>query len=187
MERRLASLLLLLVLGAHTWVKVQLGTLPELLWACNVSSLLLVAALWFDWAPVMGMTLVWHLCVGEPGWIAGIAARGWAFPGWTSVAVHTLPPTLAILGLRGRGLPRSSAFLALAMFVLLVPPSHYLTPPELNVNLAHQRLTWLVDRFHGNWDYRFAFSLGLLGLLLLGQGLLTRVLPRPTWRPTPEA
>ena len=37
-------------------------------------------------------------------WIAGIAARGWAFPGWTSVAVHTLPPTCAYLALRGRGL-----------------------------------------------------------------------------------
>lgn len=174
MERRLASLLLLAVLGAHALVKVELGTLPELLWACNVSSLILVAALWVDWAPGMGLALVWHLCVGEPGWIAGIAARGWAFPGWTSVAVHTLPPALAILGLRGRGFPRGSALLALAMFVMLVPPSHYLTPPDLNVNLAHQRLTFLVSRFHGNWDYRLAFCIGLFALLLAGQGLLAK-------------
>lgn len=176
MERRLASLLLLAVLGVHTLVKVQLGTLPELLWACNVSSFILVAALWFDWAPGLGLALVWHLCVGEPGWIAGIAARGWAFPGWTSVAVHTLPPTLAILGLRGRGLPRASAFLALALFVALVPPSHWFTPAPLNVNLAHQRLGFLTAHFPGNWDYRVAFCAGLLGLLLLGQTLLRRVL-----------
>ncbi|HJW33129.1 MAG TPA: hypothetical protein VJ505_07155 [Holophagaceae bacterium] len=177
MERRLASLLLLTVLGAHALVKVQLDTVPELLWACNVSSLILVAALWCDWAPGMGLALVWHLCVGEPGWIAGIAARGWAFPGWTSVAVHTLPATFAFLTLRGRGLPRGSAFLALGMFVALVPPSHYLTPTSLNVNLAHQRLGFLTSHFQGNWDYRLAFCAGLLGLLLLGQALLRRALP----------
>ncbi|HJV23467.1 MAG TPA: hypothetical protein VJ570_12265 [Holophagaceae bacterium] len=143
-----------------------------------MSSFVLVAALWWDWAPGMGLALVWHLCVGEPGWIAGIAARGWAFPGWTSVAVHTLPPTLAFLGLRGRGLPRASAFLALAMFMALVPPSHYLTPAALNVNLAHHRLDLLTGRFQGNWDYRLAFCAGLLGLLLLGQTLLRGVLAR---------
>ncbi len=177
MERRLAALLLL-ILGAHALVKVHLGTVPELLWACNVSSLILVAALWFDWAPGLGLALVWHLCVGEPGWIAGIAARGWAFPGWTSVAVHTLPPAFAILGLRGRSLPRASAALALVMFVVLVPPSHYFTPVALNVNLAHQRLGFLAARFPGNWDYRLAFCVGLLGLLLLGQALLQRALRR---------
>ena len=170
--RRAAALLLLAVMALHTAVKVQLGTLPELLWACNVSTLILIAALWTDHRPLVGMALLWHLCVGEPGWIAGIAARGWAFPGWTSVAVHTLPPTCAFLALRGRGLPRSSAFLALGMFLLLVPPSHYLTPPELNINLAHQRLGFLVARFPGTWDYRLAFSLGLLGLLLLGGRLV---------------
>jgi hypothetical protein len=137
-----------------------------------VSSLILVAALWFDWAPGLGLALVWHLCVGEPGWIAGIAARGWAFPGWTSVAVHTLPPLLAIQALRGRELPRASAFLALALFVLLVPPSHYLTPAPLNVNLAHQRLDLLSARFQGNWDYRLVFCAGLLGLLRVGQALI---------------
>ncbi len=177
MERRLSALLLLSVLFAHTLVKVRLGTLPELLWACNVSSLVLVAALWFDWAPGMGLALVWHLCVGEPGWIAGVAARGWAFPGWTSVAVHTLPPLLALWGLWGRGLPATSASLALAMFILLVPPSHYFTPAELNVNLAHHRLDLVRTCFEGNWSYRFAFGVGLFALLLLGQTLLRALTP----------
>ena len=174
--RRVSALLLLAVMALHTAVKAQLGTLPELLWACNVSTLLLIVGLWFDLRPVIGMALLWHLCVGEPGWIAGIAARGWAFPGWTSVAVHTLPPTCAFLALRGRGLPAASALLALGMFVLLVPPSHYLTPPELNINLAHQRLGFLLERFHGNWDYRLAFCAGLLGLLRAGHLLLSPAL-----------
>lgn len=180
MPRRPAALLLLLVLALHTAVKARLGTLPELLWACNVSTLLLAGALWWDHRPLIGMALLWHLCVGEPGWIAGIAARGWAFPGWTSVAVHTLPPVCALLAVRGRGLPRSSAPLALGMFVLLVPPSHYLTPPELNINLAHQRLGFLAEAFRGNWDYRLAFCGGLLLLLSAGWALLA-----PALRPAP--
>lgn len=181
--RRPAALLLLVVMLLHTAVKVRLGTLPELLWACNVSTLILIGALWTDHRPLIGMALLWHLCVGEPGWIAGIAARGWAFPGWTSVAVHTLPPTCAYLALRGRGLPLASAFLALGMFILLVPPSHYFTPTTLNINLAHQRLGFLVARFQGNWDYRLAFSGGLLGLLMLGWGLLAPLVRRGPGEP----
>jgi hypothetical protein len=95
------------------------------------------------------------------------------------VAVHSLPPVAAFLYLRRTGLPRTAPFLALFLFILLVPLSHYLTPPNLNINLAHQRL-WILQRaFPGNWDYRFAFSGIMLAILLLGDWGMAKVLGRP--------
>jgi hypothetical protein len=166
---RVAALGVLAVMLMHTAFKMQCGTLPELLWACNVASFGIVLGLWFGNLHLVGMGFLWHLCVGEPGWLYGVWYRGW--PGWTSVMVHTLPTLAAAWALKRQGLPRSAPYLACGLFVLLVPVSYLLTPPEMNVNLAHQRLWFLQQRFPGVWEHRAAFTLGLLMLLLVGDTL----------------
>ncbi|HJU84072.1 MAG TPA: hypothetical protein VJ600_07655 [Holophagaceae bacterium] len=171
------AFLLLLALAAHAWVKWRLGTLPELLWGCNVATFFLVAGLWTCSAALVGMAFLWHICVGDLAYLAGAVQQGhW---GWSSVLVHSLPALAGLVDLRRTGLPRSSPYLAFLMFVALVPLSHYLTPVSLNINLTHQRLMFLQRAFPGNWDYRIAFSVGLLGLLLAGDALAARWFGRP--------
>ncbi len=182
-DRRLA-LLVLLVMLAHAAAKARLGTLPELLWGCNVASFLIVLGLWAAEARLVGAAFLWHLAVGEPAYVLGAVQAG--HTGWTSVAAHTVPAIAAALSLRRTGLPRSAPFLALAMFLVLVPLSHLLTPPALNVNMAHQRLDFLRRGFPGQWDYRLAFSAGMLGLLVLGDLLAARLLGRPPGPPAPS-
>lgn len=167
---RLAALVVLAALLLHTWIKVQCGTVPELLWACNVASFGIVLGLWFGNVHLVGLGFLWHLCVGEPGWLYGVWFRGW--PGWTSVLVHTLPTLAAGWALKRWGLPRSAPFLACALFVVLVPLSYLLTPPELNINLAHQRLWFLQARFPGLWEHRLVFTAGLLTLLWVGDAMV---------------
>lgn len=176
LDRRLALLVLLTML-VHAAAKARLGTLPELLWGCNVASFLLVLGLWAREARLVGAAFLWHLAVGEPAYALGALQAG--HTGWTSVLAHSVPALAAFHFLRRTGLPRSAPFLALAMFLALVPVSHALTPPALNVNMAHQRLDFLTRHYPGNWDFRVAFSAGLLGLLLLGDALSARFLGRP--------
>ena len=38
----------------HTALKAQTGTLPELLWGCNVTALLVVAGFAFEWPLAVG-------------------------------------------------------------------------------------------------------------------------------------
>ncbi len=173
---RIAALVVLAAMLVHTGIKVQCGTLPELLWACNVASFGIVLGLWFDNFHLVGMGFLWHLCVGEPGWLYGVWYRGW--PGWTSVMVHTLPTLAAAWALKRHGLPRSAPYLACGLFVLLVPVSYLLTPPELNINLSHQRLWFLQQRFPGLWEHRVAFTVGLLALLLIGDTLVRPLFKR---------
>lgn len=164
-------------MAAHTIVKWQLGTLPELLWGCNVASFLIIAGLWIRSASLVGTAFLWHVCVGEPGYVYGALVQG--HTGWTSVLVHSLPTVAAFLYLRRTGLPKAAPYWGLLLFLALVPVSHYLTPPTLNINLAHQRLWLLQRRFPGNWDYRFVFSSLMLALLLAGDWVTARFVGRP--------
>lgn len=175
-DRRWA-LLLLAIMAVHTYLKWTWGTLPELLWGCNVASFAIILGLWFRSPAVTGMAFLWHLGVGEPGWLVEVIRTGHTH--WVSVLVHTLPALGAFLVLRRTGLPRSSPWLAFLMFVALVPLSHYLTPASLNVNLAHQRLEILQRHFPGIWGYRLVFSALMLGILLLWDLALGRILGRP--------
>ncbi len=176
-NRRLA-LAVLATLFCHTLIKARLGTLPELLWGCNVASFLIAAGLWLGEARLVGPAFLWHLAVGEPAYVWGAIQAG--HTGWTSILAHSVPTICAFLFLRRRGLPRSAPYLALLLFVALVPLSYAFTPPTLNINMAHQRLDVLQARFPGLWSYRAAFSAGMLALLLLGDALAARVLGRPS-------
>ncbi len=164
-------------MALHAYFKWKWGTLPELLWGCNVASLAIIAGLWIRNHHVVGMAFLWHLCVGEPGYVYGVLETGHTH--WVSVLMHSLPTAAAFLYLRRTGLPRSAPFLAFAMFCALVPLSHYLTPARLNVNLAHQRLGILQRRFGGTWNYRLVFGALMLGVLMAGDWALGRWLGRP--------
>ncbi|HJW43168.1 MAG TPA: hypothetical protein VJ463_01855 [Geothrix sp.] len=174
---RALALLVLATMVIHTYYKWKWGTLPELLWGCNVASFVIIAGLWFHLPVAVGTGFLWHLAVGEPGYLFGVLQTGQTT--WISVLVHSLPTAAAFLFLRRSGLPRSSPYLAFLLFVLLVPVSHHLTPARFNVNLTHQRLWFLQRHFPGRWDYRFAFSAIMLGLLLLADAGLARWLGRP--------
>lgn len=178
-RRGLAGLVLIAMI-IHTYYKWRWGTLPELLWGCNVASFVIITGLWFHLPIAVGTGFLWHLAVGEPGYLFGVLQAGQTT--WISVLVHTLPTVTAFLFLRRSGLPRASPYLAFLLFVLLVPVSHHLTPARFNVNLTHQRLWFLQRHFPGRWDYRFAFSAIMLGLLLLADAGFGRWLGRPPSR-----
>lgn len=182
---RTLSLLVLLVMACQAWTKWQLGTLPELLWGCNVASLLIAFGLWAEEPRSVGLGLLWHLCVGDPAYWIGVLQQG--HTGWSSVLAHSVPALAAFLYLRRRGLPRSAPWLAYLMFVVLVPLSFYATPAALNVNFTHHRLDLLLRWFRGNWDYRLAFSALLLVPLLLGDALMSRWIGRQGSRRTAPA
>ena len=176
-ENRLLALAVLAAMAVHTYLKWKWGTLPELLWGCNVASFVIIAGLWFRKPLLVGTGFLWHIAVGEPGFWFGVLQTGHTT--WISILVHSLPTVAAFVSLRRSGLPRLSPYLAFALFVALVPISYYLTPAPLNINLTHQRLDLLVKHFPGNWDYRFVFSAFMLGFLLLADWGFGAWLGRP--------
>jgi len=173
---RALALLVLAAMAIHTWLKYRWGTVPELLWGCNVASFVIILGLWFQAPRLIGAGFLWHLCIGEPGYLYGVAQTGHTH--WVSVLVHSLPTLAAFFSLRRTGLPKSSPYLAFLMFLALVPISHFLTPPSLNINMTHQRLWLLQQHFPGNWDYRLVFSSIMLAVLVMGDWIFARILHR---------
>lgn len=180
-SNRLLSLLVLAAMAVHTYYKWKWGTLPELLWGCNVASFVIIVGLWLDRPLWIGTGFLWHISVGEPGYLFGVLQTGHTT--WISVLVHSLPTLAALIHLRRTGLPRACPYLAFLLFVALVPISHYLTPPNLNINMTHQRLWILQQHFRGNWDYRAVFSAIMLGLMLAFDQVFRLWLGRPHARP----
>lgn len=188
-RRHLWAGILLVAMVIHTLFKIRAGILPELLWGCNVATFLIILGLWLDNPILVGMSFLWHACLGDVAFAVGAIARRqdlWLLftSGWSSVVVHTLPTLAAFLYLRDRGIPKASPYLALALFIALVPVSHYLTPAALNINMAHVRWEPLRHHLPGNWSYRLVFSGSMLALFLLGDSLASRFLGRP---PHPRA
>lgn len=176
-NNRLLAVIVMLAMVIHTYFKWKWGTVPELLWGCNVASFTIIAGLWFELPILAGTGFLWHISVGEPGYIFGVIQTGQTT--WVSVLVHSLPTIAAFLFLRRAGLSRLCPYLAFAMFVLLVPISHYLTPARFNINFAHQRLWLLQKHFPGHWDYRFVFSSIMLSIMFLVDFLFALWLGRP--------
>jgi len=174
---RILAVVVLAAMILHTYYKWKWGTLPEMLWGCNVASFVIIAGLWLRKPLLVGTGFLWHVSVGEPGYVYGVLQTGRTT--WLSVLVHSLPTLAAFLSLRRSGLPRPSPYLAFLLFVALVPISHYLTPASLNVNMTHQRLWVLQQHFRGNWDYRFAFSAIMLSIMLVADWGFARWVGRP--------
>ena len=161
----------------HASLKAQTGTLPELLWGCNVTALLMVAGFAFEWPLAVGTAFVWRVALGEPGFLAGLwSGSPYA---WTTAFVHVAPTLLAIPFLRRSGLPRASLPAGLALSFLLVLGARLLAPPDLNVNFAHARIPELAAFFPGRWSYRGAVALLVALALLAAERLSALAFGRP--------
>lgn len=176
-NNRMLAIVVFLAMAIHTYFKWKWGTLPELLWGCNVASFTIIIGLWFKVPIIVGTGFLWHISVGEPGYLYGVIQSGHTT--WVSVMVHSLPTAAAALFLRRSGLPKPSPYLAFLLFLVLVPISHFLTPARFNINMTHQRLWILQQHFPGNWDYRLVFSAFMLSLMLLMDWAFSRWFGRP--------
>ena len=91
------------------------GTLPELLWVCNVCSLLLGIGLLARWMTLVKTATVW-LLVGAPLWAVEAARTD----GWLahSFVTHLLQPAIGIGVLRRFPARQRTWWIALAMLAV---------------------------------------------------------------------
>src|SRR5512135_739779 len=137
---------MLAALALHA-VSMGRANLPELLWSCHVASTCLALGILFGRRTAVATGFLFHLAIGLPAWLVEIVISRGTFGGatlvWhlvaTSTLVHLLPIAAgaAWLGFPRHPLPRRAVALAWLIQVGMILPSRLLTPPELNVNLAH--------------------------------------------------
>lgn len=134
MRLGLVGALALAGLAVHGANHVLSGTPLDLLWACNVATLLLAGACFFESPRLVAIATMW-LCFGTPMWILDLATGGVVM--WTSSLTHFGALGLGLYATWRLGVPHKTWAWATAGLVGVMLVTRYATPPALNINLAH--------------------------------------------------
>jgi hypothetical protein len=152
------GLVVLAIWGLMLADKVRHAALPEALWCCNVGQLLLGLVL-LARAPRLAATGTFWLFYGLPLWIIYLfGGEVWL----SSLLTHLVSLPLGVLTARALGVPRGTWWRATVALALLQALTRFVTPPALNVNLAHA--------IHPGWEPLFLHSYALYYVVMLAFG-----------------
>jgi hypothetical protein len=143
--------------GVHYWPRHELG---HLLWMCNIGNLLLAIGLLLGRPLVIRLSAIWTI----PGvfvWFVYVVLP-WS-PFLSSTCAHVGGLIVAMIALSRVRMDRTAWRWAFGWYLMVQLASRFVTPAELNVNLAHA--------VQPGWERAF----GSYWLFWLGLTLLTAV------------
>jgi len=124
-------LIFFLAQGVHYWRRNELG---HMLWMCNVGNLLLAMGLFLERPLVTRLAAIWMI----PGlfiWIIYVVLP-WS-PFLSSTLAHVGGLAASMIALSRVRMDRTAWRWAFGWYLMVQLASRFVTPPELNVNLAH--------------------------------------------------
>ncbi len=163
----------------HYW---QINQLGHMLWMCNIGNLLLATGLWLNDARIVRVAVLWMFPgVGVwfiyvvPTWgmlITGKFTYTELFGVVSSTLAHLGGFSVGMLALQRMRMDRLSWLYAFAWYFVLELVCRLITPPALNVNLAHSIQPGWEQTFNQYWKFWLVLTL-LVGLCLwlLGMAL----------------
>ena len=155
----LLPLFFFLAQGVHYWRIDQLG---HMLWMCNIGNLLLAMGLFLEKARVVRLAAIWMI----PGllvWFLYVVLAWGVF--LTSTLAHVGGLAVAMIALRKYRMDRTAWRWAFGWYLMIQLFSRFVTPPELNVNLAHAIQPGWEQSFGSYWI--FWITLTLIGVVVL--------------------
>jgi len=139
----------------------------HLLWACNVSLLLIAAGFALNQPRLNAIGFTW-IVYGTPIWLVDVAAGNPQL--WTSWITHFGGIAIAAWGMKTLGVPRGTWWLAPAAFLPLLALTRLVSPPALNINLAFRVYDGFEDLVPSHAAY---IAILLAGCALTGLALET--------------
>jgi len=124
-------LVFFLAQGVHYWRRNELG---NMLWMCNVGNLLLAMGLFLERPLVIRLAAIWTI----PGlfvWFVYVVLP-WS-PFLSSTLAHVGGLIVAMIALSRVRMDRTAWRWAFGWYLMVQLASRFVTPAELNVNLAH--------------------------------------------------
>jgi hypothetical protein len=164
----LLPLLFFVAQAVHYWKISQLG---HMLWMCNVGNLLLAMGLFLEKRRVIRLSAVWMI----PGllvWIVYVVLAWGVF--LTSTLAHVGGLIVAMIALSRYRMDRTSWLWAFGWYLMIQLCSRLVSPPDLNVNLAHAMQRGWEQTFNSYWSFWVTLTaltiviLWLSGILLWG-------------------
>ena len=162
----LLPLLFFVLQGSHYW---RINELGHMLWMCNIGNLLLALGLFLNQKVLIRVAIIWTI----PGlfiWFIFVVLPWGVF--FSSILAHVGGIIVALVVLKRIGMDRRSWLYALVWYLGIQLLSRLITPPALNVNLAHRMQASWEHTFTAYWQFLLtlnaltAIVLWLVGLLL---------------------
>jgi hypothetical protein len=167
----LAPLVIFLVHLHHNWSQ---GNPGHALWMCHVSNLALALGLLFAKPALIRAAVIW-LIPGIPLWIMDMARTGQT-PVITFFS-HLVCPAVGLAALWRIRANRWTWLHALGAYLLCQQLARMVTPPDLNVNVAHSIYPGWERFFGAYWQYWIFTTLCAAGGLWLLGRLLLKAMP----------
>jgi hypothetical protein len=155
----------------HYWRIHQLG---QLLWMCNIGNLLLALGLFLEKPVVVRLAAIWTI----PGlliWFLYVVLVWEVF--LSSFLAHVGGLAVAIVALSQYGMDRIAWRWAFGWYLVVQLLSRFITPPELNINLAHAIQPGWDRVFHSYWSFWLVLTLATVASLWISGLLLWRIWP----------
>ena len=155
----------------HYWRIDQIG---HMMWMCNIGNLLLAMGLFLEKARVVRLSAIWMI----PGilvWFVYVVLAWGVF--LTSTLAHVGGLVVAMIALTKYRMDRTSWRWAFGWYLVVQLLSRFVTPPELNVNLAHSVQPGWERAFESYWTFWIVLTLTAALLLWLSGLLLWRLSP----------
>ena len=154
----------------HAIVHLSRGEPCDLLWGCHLAVLLVAAGLLIRNSSLNAIGLLWSI-FGLPIWLIYTFTGGAFMP--TAALTHLGGFAIGLYGVRLLGMPRGSAWKALATYLGLWAVTRMATPESANINLAF--------RVWPGWEDRFS-TYSIYFATLLVSGALTFVVSEGVFR-----
>lgn len=162
-------LIFFLAQGVHYW---RIGQLGHMLWMCNVGNLLLAIGLFLEKRRVIRLAAIWMI----PGlfiWIMYVVLAWGVF--LTSTLAHVGGLAVAIIALSRVGMERTTWLWAFGWYLMVQLASRFVTPAELNVNLAHAVERGWETTFPSYWTFWLVLTVVTAVVLWLSGLFLTEI------------
>jgi hypothetical protein len=162
----LLPLIFFIAQGVHYWRINQLG---HMLWMCNIGNLLLAMGLFLERRTVIRLSAIWMI-PGLLAWILYVVLAWGVF--LTSTLAHVGGLIAAMIALSRVGMDRTAWRWSFGWYLVVQLCSRFVTPADLNVNVAHAVQTGWEGTFNSYWTFWLTLtvvtvvSLWLSGLLL---------------------
>jgi hypothetical protein len=154
------------------------GKAADIFWICNLSNIALGAGLLLNQPKIIRPAAFW-LLFGLPFWIwYNLTTQDYEF---TSFLTHIGGNTVALIALAKVRVDRWSWTIAIAGFLFLQLLCRLLTPPDLNVNVAHNlRFTIFENSSVLYWQFWSISTLIAASSLWLINLICKKIFPLPS-------
>ena len=165
----LLPLFFFLAQAVHYWRTNELG---HLLWMCNVGNLLLAIGLFLEKARVVRLAAIWMI-PGLVVWFVYVVLPWGLFI--TSILAHVGGFTVAMFVLTKYRMDRTAWLWAFGWYLVVQLASRFVTPPNLNVNLAHSVQSGAEQTFGSYWFFWLTLTVATAVILWLSGLLLEKL------------